>query len=910
VLPVLEGRCFAAACHGVLGDAEQRGEVIDWEQFYVRTDAGGRAKNVRQAYERAKSRINTIEKPELSTLLRKPLPEAQGGIPHWGGDNFSGPDDAAYLAVRDWIAMEDGGGEGKTLQELAPLQQQFAREVLPTIATRQCLNKNCHGGPTALKFTAFATPLLLDGEPVFATADVEANYRTARHFLNFQGAAAWSRLVRKVLPLDPSPEVPGGIAHRAGSRLFFSGPDDPAIQAMLEWVDAERAEELGTSAVPAVVGVVFVRGPVSPEPPFELRVFSPGTDLWIVDRQPEHPGNPARNLTAALHPEGPADARDPAISHDARRIAFAMRRSAADSHNIYEMAIDGTGLRRITSDAHADIANRHPVYGPDGRIYFVSTRTGQAAEGVDLLDSELWAGDPATGVLQRLSHTPSPLARPFWIGTGKFYGTLGFLELRAIGGAFHTAVMRVPILDRNSDYHADREIHPHHGQTLSGEIAWGMRTLADGRYATILLDRNASMPAGTLAVIERQFGPELPGGAEDEAAVFGFRHAVTRLDASRLWWDPVPLNDGSLLAAVADAAAPDRPRIVRVWLDEDPTTETPFLQREMRLTDLPGGDPDGEWEPEPILARPLEDDPTHERAWDPARSTGFLDVRHGETLEAIFAAGLVPRGRKTIRSDLHGVRAVVPLPVPAGRMGEFTATAYGPAVILVGEVPIPDGSLYAEIPANAPFRVQFIDADGMAVGGQANRWFFVAPGETFPAGVSPERYTTDCAGCHGSLDGEPEGALTAPDSITQASITLATHENRDPRRPKAPVQALGPLIATDFLGAVRPLIERSCTGCHDELVPRPDGPFDSAYRWLIDGGHVVPSLARDSRMVARLRAGCPGDPPLDAEERMAIIRWIDVGAAYRGPPCSGWRTPHRTRSRSSAPPPTARSRPG
>lgn len=884
VLPVLESRCLAAACHGVLADAEQRGEVIDWDQFYVRIDAGGRARDVWQAYERVKSRINTVERPELSTLLRKPLPESQGGIPHWGGDNFSGPDDAAYRFVRDWIAIEDGGGEGRPLEELTPLAQQFARDVLPTIATRQCLNKNCHGGPTAIKFTAFATPVFLDGEPVFATADVEKNYRTARHFLNLGGPSAWSRLVRKVLPLDPGPEIPGGIAHRAGSRLFFAGPDEPEIQAMLEWADAERTEEFGAPGLPVVQGVVFVRGTVLPEPPFELRVFSPGTDLWIVDQQPEHPSNPARNLTDVLHPEGPADARDPAISHDARRVAFAMRRSAADSHNIYEMAIDGTGLRQLTPDADPEIANRHPVYGPDGRIYFASTRTGLAAEGVELPDSDLWAVDPATGSLERLSYTPSPLARPFWIGTGKFSGTLGFVELRAIGGTFHTAVMRVPILDRNPAYHADREIHPHHGQTLSGEIAWGMRTMADGRYATILLDRAATVPVGTLAVIERQFGPELPGGTEDEAAVTGFRHALTRLDGSRAWRDPAPLDDGSLLAAVASQPAPQRPRIVRAWVDEDPGAEAPFLQREMRLTDLSDSDPAGEWEPEPILVRPLEDDPTHERAWDPAGSTGILDVRHGETLEAIFAAGLLARGPKTIRTDLHGVRAIVPLPVPAGHMGEYTATGYGPAVILVGEVPVPDGSLYAEVPANAPFRVQFVGADGMAVGGQANRWFFVAPGETFPAGVSPQRYATDCAGCHGSLDGNPNRALAAPDAITEASITLATHENRDPRRPKQPIEALGPLIPTDFVGTVRPLIERSCTGCHDELVPRSDAPFDTAYRWLIDNGHVVPSLARDSRMVALLRTTCRGDPPLDDEERMAIIRWVDVGAAYRGPP--------------------------
>jgi hypothetical protein len=883
VLPVLEARCLSTTCHGVAGDAEVQGEVIDWTQFFVRVTAAGRARDNDQAYERAKSRINTIERPELSTLLRKPLAEASGGLPHWGGDELRGPDDPAYRAVRDWIAGESGGGEGKDPAELSPLEQRFAADVLPSITTRQCLNRNCHGGPTALKFTDFATPIFLDGEPVFATADVERNYTVARHFLNLGGASVWGRLVRKVLPLDADPTATSGIAHRAGNLIFFR-PGDPEIEAMSGWADAERAQVLGTAIPPVVRGVVFVRGPVVPEAPFDLRVFSPGTDLWVIDRQPEHPGNPSRNLTGALHPGESADARDPAVSHDALRVAFAMRRSASDSHNIYEVRLDGTGLRQLTTDADPDVANRHPVYGPDGRIYFVSTRAKTQADGVDLPDSELWAVDPSSGEQQRLTYTPSPLARPFWIGTGKFYGTIGFTELRSIGGRWDTAVMRVPIIDRNPAYHADREIHPHHGQTLPEDVVWGMRTMSDGRYAAVLLDRTATYPAGALAVIERQFGPELPAGAEDEAATPGFRHAVTRLDSARRWWDPAPGNDNSLFAAVAASAAPDRPRIERVWLAEDPLTGGPVIQRETRLSDVPPGDAVGEWEPEPILVRPLEDDPTHERAWDPSASTGIVNVRHGETLEAIFAAGLVARGPKVIRDDIVAVRALVSLPVPEGRMAEATATAYGPAAVLVGEVPVPDGSLFAEIPANAAFRIQFVDADGMATGGQANRWFFVAPGETFPAGVSPTRYPTDCAGCHGALDGVADHALGVPDAVTSASITLATHEQRNPRRPKPPIQALGPLVATDFLTMVRPLVARSCAACHPELDPRPDGTFDTAYRWLLDGGRVVPSHARESPAIERIRTVCPGDPPLDADERLTFIRWVDAGAAYRSAP--------------------------
>ncbi|MEK6606469.1 MAG: hypothetical protein AABZ30_02305 [Myxococcota bacterium] len=869
-LPVLEARCASTTCHGVAADAEERGEVIDWSYFFVRVGADGRVADPRQAYDAAKGRINTVERPEFSTLLRKPLPAAAGGLPHWGGADFTGREDDSYVALRDWIATEEGGGEGKLLGELPPLAQEFARDVLPALATRQCMNQNCHG-PTS-PFTSFAAPLPLDGELVFPAADVEKNYATARHFVNAGGAAASSRLVRKVLPLDPDPAVTGGIAHRGGNRLFFTGADDPDVQAILAWAEAIRAEELGTTDVPIVRGVVLVRGPVASERPFELNVFSPGTDLWIVDRQIEQAGAPARNLTATLHPDGPADARDPAVSHDAERVAFAMRLAASGSHNLYEMRLDGTGLRQLTFDDDPEVANRHPVYGPDGRVTFASSRAGHAADGVDLPDAELWAVDPASGALERLTFDPAPEARPFWIGTGKSYGTLGFTVLRAIGGRYEGAIFRGPVLDRNKAFHPDPEIHVHHGLTMPEDIAWAMRTLPDGRFATILLGRDAPYPAGPLAIVERQFGPEVPDGAEDDASAFGFRHAVARVDDARAWWDPAPANDGSIFAAVADPATPNRPRVVRLWLEEDPTTGLPFIGRELRVTDLANRDSAGEWEPEPIVVRPLEDDLDHAWAWDPTASTGVINYRHVETLEALFAS-LEVRGTKTVRDDVRYVRLVESLAVPSSAREGTTLTPYGPASVL-GEIETPDGSFLCEVPANVPFRIQLLDANRMAVGAQQNRWIHVAPGETFPGGVAPEIYPTACAGCHGSLSGAPEDALGPPDAITRASITLATHENRDPRRPRAPVPLGRAPIAADFVSDVRPIVERCCTTCP---APEPSGPFDALYRHLLDEGLVVPGHAAESPLL-------DGECAATAEERLTIIRWIDLGAAYRSAP--------------------------
>jgi hypothetical protein len=65
-------------------------------------------------------------------------------------------------------------------------------------------------------------------------------------------------------------------------------------------------------------------------------------------------------------------ARDPDVSFDGTKILFSMRRNREDDYHIYEMNADGSELRQITvGSALSDI---DPIYLPDGRILFTSTR--------------------------------------------------------------------------------------------------------------------------------------------------------------------------------------------------------------------------------------------------------------------------------------------------------------------------------------------------------------------------------------------------------------------------------------------------------------------------------------------------------------------------------------------------------
>ena len=76
------------------------------------------------------------------------------------------------------------------------------------------------------------------------------------------------------------------------------------------------------------------------------------------------------NVTTLLDcPQGVI--RDLEVSWDARRLLFSMRQTPSENFSVWEMGADGSGLKRLTDGAGADI---DPCYLPDGRIVFSSNR--------------------------------------------------------------------------------------------------------------------------------------------------------------------------------------------------------------------------------------------------------------------------------------------------------------------------------------------------------------------------------------------------------------------------------------------------------------------------------------------------------------------------------------------------------
>jgi len=559
--------------------------------------------------------------------------------------------------------------------------------------------------------------------------------------------------------------------------------------------------------------------------------------------------------------------RDPDVHWDGKRIVFAMRPKREENYHIYEINVDGSGLKPLTS--LPGVADFDPVYLPDESIVFASTR------------------DPKYNMCSR-DHA-SNLYRMNSDGSNIFRITRNTLfdnhpEVMPDGRILYA---RWEYVDRNfGDAHSIWTVNP---DGTNQAIYWGNNTavpgaifnqhLLPGTHQVLgIFGPHHMVLEGAMVIVDRTKGLDGPAPVVKlwperlhnrptidhvrEGGPFACDHFAR---FHPIYQDPWPLSAKHFLVT----KTPARGQMPGIWLVDVFGNEVPLhVERPGCYDAMPLGPRE---RPRTIPPRRTFDD-----------STSYVVLQN--VYEGTHMRGVKPGAIKHLRIVESGPKKTWSggswggqgYQAPGMNWHDFTNK------VILGTVPVEaDGSAYFEVPPERFIFFQALDADGMMVQSMRSGTV-VQPGET-----------QSCIGCH-------EDRLKAQD-VRVSSGVLAL------KRPPSKLTGwYGPARQFSYMKEVQPVFDKHCLKCHDfggkaagKLILAPDrNPyFNASYidLWIwrrgmircVGGGPAPIQQAyswgsHPSKLSKVLR-----DPPkqhkdlkLSEEDLARINTWLDLNGPY------------------------------
>ncbi len=543
--------------------------------------------------------------------------------------------------------------------------------------------------------------------------------------------------------------------------------------------------------------------------------------------------------------------RDPEVSFDGTRILFSMRRNAADDYHLYEMNADGSGLRQLTYGA--GLSDIDPLYLPDGTIAFSSTR------------------EPKYCMCNR--HIMANLFRMEADGA----------NIRQIGRSTlfegHGALMEDGRILYDRWEYVDRNFGDAQGLWVCNPdgtnhaLYWGNNTPSPGGVidarpipgtdrAIAVFGSCHDRPWGALAIIDRAFGmdgiaPVVRTWPEGSTGLMPSGHWDSFMAVNPKSEDPYPLSDSLFLCSRMTGEG-ERMGIALLDLHGNET-----------LLHVEGA---GCYDPMPLAPRPAP--PVLPDRMDLARPTGHLyltDAYAGQEMAGVERGAV--RYLRIVESPEKRFWTPSAWPgqgeeAPAMGWHDFNNKR------VIGTVPVhPDGSAYAEVPADRFIYFQLLDENRRMIHSMRSGTI-LRPGERL-----------GCSGCHedrrSSTANAPRLALEQP--------------------PAAPDLDGDPEREISYARDVQPILDTRCVSCHDygteggEVLNLSGGPtlaFNVSYHELWRKGYVGsigagPAEAQPayswgshaSRLLKTLDAGHYGVELSEADMRR-LQTWIDLNAPY------------------------------
>lgn len=206
----------------------------------------------------------------------------------------------------------------------------------------------------------------------------------------------WAReMAARRQALGSPPDLSRQLAELAALETELAALPANSSDARTLYLDVRRVKRQIMFAHPAVdfSKMVFIDVPERYPHESMHRVYPQAqlncVRLLVLDGL--HPGGEIRKLGESL---GPGWYWRPDVSFDGQRVLFCFRPADKKTFHLYEVGVDGTGLRQLTD---ADYDDMDPIYLPDGGIAFMTTRGNSYARCVVGHPSTLLARCDADG---------------------------------------------------------------------------------------------------------------------------------------------------------------------------------------------------------------------------------------------------------------------------------------------------------------------------------------------------------------------------------------------------------------------------------------------------------------------------------------------------------------------------------
>ncbi len=594
-----------------------------------------------------------------------------------------------------------------------------------------------------------------------------------------------------------------------------------------------------------------------------VKSFDPGAAMKIYDVDTKEITTLIETKTGVV--------RDPELSFDAKKIIFSMRKNIEDGYHIYEMNIDGTGLRQITfAEGVSDI---DPIYLTDGDILFSSTREPKYCMCNRHIMANLYRMSPDGGNITQLGVSTLFEGHPTLLNDGRvLYDRWEYVD-RNFGDAQGLWTVN-PDGTKHAIYYGNNTKSP--GGVVDARAIPGSDKVA------CIFGSCHDVSWGALAIIDRKLGVD---GAEAVVNIWpsNSRDLMTNPKSN---WDtfrtikkhydsPFPLNESELLVSrtidtmstSVSMTACKELNLALYYVTTDGLEEMILKSENQSLFD-------------PMIVEPREMPNTIPTMRNHEDATGTFYVQN--VYEGTHMKGVEKGAAKYLRIVETPPKRTWTNQKWTGQGAQFPGINWSSFEVknILGIVPIEeDGSANFDAPAGEFLYFQILDKD-MKMIQSMRSGVSLMPGEV-----------NGCIGCHEDRINIPPAMPTTPTALKKGAIKTKDWMVKDRKN-------------FSFMGEVQPIFDRSCVKCHDfdiknreKLVLAGDKNtfFNAAYInlyvnkyvTLIGGGPAATQQAyswgsHKSKLTQVIDNAHPTHKAvkLKDEDRETLYAWMDVNGVY------------------------------